>query len=212
MKTSSNCCSSALAVYLLLFSASYYMHSPSTASGAATKKRNACGPVEACGSGLLRRGLNFSTAWCTMRLISVEKDRKHVLMQNVVTLNTCCDIACLTFQLPHITTGSFQSNRRQPTTGSFQSLQRLKECSKPSVRWNSFAIHKLLWWHFQVGWASGLQIVFLWDNVINHKYVWILLLKMTFFGFPKYTGYIWQARWIVCKIFMSNFLRISLAK
>jgi len=25
----------------------------------------------------------------------------------------------------------------------------------------SFAIHKLVWLHFQVGWASGLQIVFL---------------------------------------------------
>jgi len=25
-----------------------------------------------CGSGLLRHGLNFSTAWCTMRLIGVE--------------------------------------------------------------------------------------------------------------------------------------------
>jgi len=33
-KTSSNCCPAALAVYLLLFSASYYLHSPSTASGA----------------------------------------------------------------------------------------------------------------------------------------------------------------------------------
>ena len=32
-KTSSNCCSAALAVYLLLFSASYYLHSPSTAWG-----------------------------------------------------------------------------------------------------------------------------------------------------------------------------------
>ena len=31
-KTSSNCCSAASAVYLLLFSASYYLHSPSTAS------------------------------------------------------------------------------------------------------------------------------------------------------------------------------------
>ena len=75
--------------------------------------------IEACGSGLLRHGLNFSTAWCIMRLISVEKDRKHILMQKVVTLNTCCGIACLTFQLPHITTGSFQSHRWQPTTGSF---------------------------------------------------------------------------------------------
>jgi len=27
-----------------------------------------------------------------MRLISVEKDWKHVLIQKLVTLNTCCDI------------------------------------------------------------------------------------------------------------------------
>ena len=31
-----------------------------------------------------------------------------------------------------------------------------------------------------MGWASGLQISFLWDNVNNHKYVWIILTKMTF--------------------------------
>ena len=73
-------------------------------------RRSACNwywRVEACGSGFLRRGLNFSTATD----ISVEKDWKHVLMQKVVTLNTCYDIACLTFQLPHITTGSFHSHR-----------------------------------------------------------------------------------------------------
>jgi len=40
-KTNSNCCTTALAVYLLLFSASYYLHSPSTASGA-RYRRNAC--------------------------------------------------------------------------------------------------------------------------------------------------------------------------
>jgi len=33
-KTSSNCCSAAVAVYLLLFSVSYHLHNPSTASGA----------------------------------------------------------------------------------------------------------------------------------------------------------------------------------
>ena len=102
-------------------------------------RRSACidmeyGHVEACGSGFLPHGLNFSTAWCTMRLISVEKDWKHVSMQKVVTLNTCCDVACLTFQLPHITTGSFQSHQCQPTACFFQSHQRLKECNKPSVR------------------------------------------------------------------------------
>jgi len=73
---------------------------------------------------------------------------KHLLTQKVVTLNTCCDVACLTFQLPHITTSSFQSHRRQPTTGCFQSLQRLKERNKPLVRWKSFAIHKLMWNYF----------------------------------------------------------------
>jgi len=40
-KTNSNCCTAALDVYLLLFSASYYLHSPSTASGACYR-RNAC--------------------------------------------------------------------------------------------------------------------------------------------------------------------------
>jgi len=41
-KTNSNyCCTAALAVYLLLFSASYYLHSPSTVSGA-HYRRSAC--------------------------------------------------------------------------------------------------------------------------------------------------------------------------
>jgi len=67
-------------------------------------------------------GLNFSTAWCTVRLISVGKDWEHATMQKVVTLNTCGDIACLTFQLSHTTTGSFQSH------------QHLKERNQPSGR------------------------------------------------------------------------------
>ena len=94
---------------------------------------------------MLRLRLNFSTAWCTVRLISVEKDWNRVLTQKVVTLNTCCDIACLTFQLPHITTGSFQSHRRQPTTGSLQSLQRLKERNKPfwTFFWDTGYIHRV---------------------------------------------------------------------
>ena len=45
------------------------------------------------------------------RLIRTCCGLRHVLMQKVVTLNTCCDVACLAFQLPHITTGSFQSHR-----------------------------------------------------------------------------------------------------
>ena len=78
------------------------------------------------GSVLLRHGLNFSRAWWMIQLISGEKDWKHVSMQKVVTLNICCNIACLTFHLPHITTSSFQSHQCQPTTGFFQIHQRLE--------------------------------------------------------------------------------------
>ena len=62
-KTNSNCCTAALVVYILLFSASYYLHSPSTASGACYR-RWACidGHVEACGSGL------FEVDQCQQRL------------------------------------------------------------------------------------------------------------------------------------------------
>jgi len=55
--------------------------------------------------------MNFDRAWWTMQLISGEKDWKHVSMQKVVNLNTCCDVACLTFQFSHFTTGSFQSHQ-----------------------------------------------------------------------------------------------------
>ena len=114
-KTNSNCCTAVLAVYLLLFSVSYYLRSPSTASGA-RYRRSACIDVDMLrlAAAACCDGLNFSTAWCrpTMRQISVEKEWKHVLSQKVVSLNTCCDVSCLTFQLPHITTGLFQS----PTT------------------------------------------------------------------------------------------------
>jgi len=80
-----------------------------------------------CRSILLRHGLYFSRAWWTMQLISGEKGWKHVSVHEVVTLNTCCDVVCMTFQLPHITTGSFQSHQCQPTTGSFRSHQRFEE-------------------------------------------------------------------------------------
>ena len=60
------------------------------------------------------------SAWWMMQLISGEKDWKHVSVQKVVTFNICCNIACLTFHLPHITTGSFQSHQCQPTTCFFR--------------------------------------------------------------------------------------------
>ena len=92
--------------------------------------------------------LNFGTAWWMMRLISGDKDWKHVSVHKVVTLNICCNVAWLTFHLPHITTGSSQSHQCQPTTGFFQSHQCLEECNIPSVIWKSCAFYKVVRWHF----------------------------------------------------------------
>jgi len=68
-----------LTLYLLLFSASCYLHRLIIASGA-RYRRSAC--IEStiyasCGRSLLRHGLNFSRAWCMMQLISGDKDWKH---------------------------------------------------------------------------------------------------------------------------------------
>jgi len=102
-------CSLSVYFYFLLFSASYYLHIPTIASEA--HYRRSAYRVAVNDTGALRQRLNFSTALCIMRLISGEQDWKHVSMQKVVTLNTRCDVACLTLQLPHITTGSFQSHQ-----------------------------------------------------------------------------------------------------
>jgi len=40
-----------------------------------------------------------------------KKTESITSVQKVVTLNTCYDVACLTFQLPHITASSFQSHQ-----------------------------------------------------------------------------------------------------
>ena len=149
-KTNCNCCTAALSVYLLLFSASYYLHSPSNACGA-RYRRSACIDIDVL---RLAAAVCCDMGWISaqrgvLRDWTVSKKTGSVLMQKVVTVNTCCDIVCLTFQLQHITTSSFQSHRRQPRTGSIQSHWRLKERNKLSVRWKSFAFHKLVWWHFR---------------------------------------------------------------
>jgi len=112
--------------YFILFTLSQKKtNSPITMSGECYR-RSGCMKYQSviqtsCTYGWLRHWLNFSTVWHTMRLISGKKDWKHcVSIQNVATLNTCCDVAYLTFQLPHITTGSFQSHQCHATTGSSQ--------------------------------------------------------------------------------------------
>ena len=96
-KTNGNCCTAALAVYLLLFSASYYLHSPSTAS-AVCYRRSAHTDMDML--------MSAAAACCDMGWISAQCGVlwKHVLMQKVVALSTCCDV---------------QSHQQRPTNGSF---------------------------------------------------------------------------------------------
>jgi len=95
-----------------------------------------------------------------MRLTSGEKDWKHVSTQKVIKLNTCCDVACLTFQLPHITTSSFQIHQCQPTTGFFQSHQHLKERKQTFSQMKKFCISQVSVVTFSGVWASGLEFLF----------------------------------------------------
>ena len=48
-----------------------------------------------------------------------KKDWKRVSMTMVDTLNTCCDVACLTLKLSHNTTGSFHSHQCHTTPLAF---------------------------------------------------------------------------------------------
>ena len=148
-----------------MFSASCYLHSPSTAS-VARYRRSARIDMDmlslwqrlvATWAEFQHNVVYYATEQCRKRLeacINAEGGySKHLLWHCLP------DVPVATHH--KFTTGSFQSHQWQSTTGSFQSLQRLTECNKPSVRWKSFVFHKLAWWHFQVGWASGLKIVFL---------------------------------------------------
>ena len=144
----------------------------------------------------LRHGLNFSTAWWTMQLISSEKDWKHAFLQKVVSLNICCNVACLTSHLPQITTGFFQSH------------QHLKESNIASVRWKSCAFYKIVWWHFSSVVGKGVTFVFFWDNVNNLKYVWIILLKWFFWISHGKVATVYRWGGQLYKLLMSNFLRI----
>jgi len=65
-----------------------------------------------------------------MQLISGEKDWNHVSVQKVVTLNTCCDVGCLAFQLPHITTGSSKSHFQQYYSYILQIIYIISEVNK----------------------------------------------------------------------------------
>jgi len=55
------------------------------------------GRVEAYGSGLLRRGLNFSTACCTTH----SRNRGHIIAFIVIELSELLVVSLLLIELPH---------------------------------------------------------------------------------------------------------------
>jgi len=200
-----------LAVYLVLFSASYYLHSPSTASGA-RYRRSACididvlrlAAVACCDVGWILAQRGVLRDWTVSKKLEAWITEEGGHFEHLLW-HCLPDIPVAThhnrfFSEPPMTTHNWLFS--EPPTS-----ERTQQTFSQMTKFRN--IHKLVWWHFQVGWASGLQIVFLWDNVNNQKYVWIILLKMTF---STSSGYIWQERWTICKIFVSNFLRISRAK
>jgi len=159
------------AVYLLLFSASYCLHSPITASGAHCR-RSACIEYQSeirasCGSGLLRHFAEFQHS---VVYDAIDQWRKR--------LEACIYAEGSHFEhllwrcLPDIPVATHHNrffleppmpthNRLYSPTfeGTQQTFSQMK----------SFAVHKLVWWHFHVGWASGLQFVFFLDNENNQK-------------------------------------------
>ena len=98
---------------------------------------------------------------------------------------------------------SFQCHHWQPITGSLQCLQRLKEHKKFAMSQVSVVSGDIFRWGGQVDY----RFVFFCGNANNQKYVWIILLKMTLFGFPK-------VKWLHLtgeldkSVQMSNFVRI----
>ena len=84
-----------------------YNKSTTRSSAIADGPRDASCQLKSC---QLPRNSTETTCTTTPEQIEVMK-LEDLSMQKAVTLNTCCDVACLTFQLPHIATGSFQSHR-----------------------------------------------------------------------------------------------------
>ena len=142
-------------------------------------------------------------AWCTICYWSVAK-----AVEACILAEGCHSEHLLWHCLPDIPVATCHNRLfSEPTTLYINFYSPTKNCintktregtQQTSVRRKRIAFHKLEWRHFQVGWASWLQFVFFWDNVNNQKYVWIILLKMTFWisqGKVATSGYIWQVMW-----------------
>ena len=170
-KTNSNCCTAALAVYLLLFNASYYLHSPSTASGACYR-RSTCIDMDilrlaravCCDVGWIsaQRGVlcDWSVSKWLEACVNAEGGHFEHLLRHCLP-----DIPVAThhnrlFSEPPMTIHNWLFT--EPPT--FERTQRI------SSQMKKFCILQVSVVTFSGGQTSGLRIVFLWDNVNNHKY------------------------------------------
>ena len=137
-------------------------------------------PIVCCDMGWISAQWGVPCNWSVAKKTGSMYIRRRWSLWTLAVTFLAWHSSCHTSQLVFL-----QSHQCHPTTSSFQSHKDLKEYNKPSVRWKSLAFYKLkcgdiFRWAGQV----GLQFVFFWDNINNHKYVWILLLKITF-RFPK---------------------------
>jgi len=168
MRTYSNCCTTALAVYLLLFSASYYLHSPSTASGTHYKRTGGA------------RVLVWTCCGLWQRLVATWAEFQHCVVYYVTDQCRKRLEACINAEgghsehllwqcLPDIKVAThhnrFSSEPPMPqpalrATNIWRNTRNLQSDEKV------FTFHKLVWWHFtwggQVGYSlfsSGITLI-----------------------------------------------------
>jgi len=91
--------------------------------------------------------------------------------------------------LPDIPISTHHSRFSQPPTTThnwlFPEPPTLERTQQTFSQMKKFCTSQVSVVTFQVGWASGLEFVFFWDNINNQKYVWIILLKITCLDFAR---------------------------
>ena len=144
-------------------------------------------------------GLNFSTAWCTV----TDTCRKRLE-------------ACIHAKGCHSEHLLWRCLLGIPVATCHTSQPVFSDPLMPTHNWlflepPTFAFYKVVWWHFQVRWASWLQFVFFWDKINNQKYVGPTAYL---FGFPKVkwlhlTGEVDKCVRLSCHVFSGKIIEIG---
>jgi len=159
-KTNSNCCTAALAVYLLLFNASYYLHSPSTASGACYR-RSACIDIDML---RLAAAACCDVGWISASVVYCAPDQCRKRLEACIHAEGGQSEHLLWHCLPDIPVAT-RHNRffSEPPIATHKWLSSeppaFEKCNKPSVRWKTFAFHRLV--AFWGGMSKWITVCFL---------------------------------------------------